>query len=231
MLSIMKRNAPDCSIEPALILFCRRPVIGVGKQRLAAELGAEVTAEVARQLLDAALEDAADWPGQVIIAPAEHGDTEWAETLTMRPVEVIAQPAGNLGARINAVDAAARSRGHRRLICIGSDSPVLSAQDYAAAREALADHDCVLIPAADGGVTLMGARVPWPNLADLRWSSQYLAAELERCCHDAGLTLSKLANGYDVDLTTDLARLRGDLANDTRPARQRLYQWLSEHRV
>ena len=94
------------------------------------------------------------------------------------------------------------------------------------ARDALDHADVVLGPAEDGGVTLMGSRVPWPDLADLPWSTARLGADLERRCQRHHLTVKKLPTHYDVDATGVLPRLCGDLAADSRPARRALRQWL-----
>ena len=229
MLPIMNANGSIGSSRATLVLFCRRPEPGIGKQRLAADLGTEHTSILAEKLLETALEDAENWPGPVIVSPSDTADTGWATSLLSRDVSVMPQSEGNLGDRLNAVDKLARRIGHNRLIYIGSDSPALNEADYMAAREALCGCDVVLIPAEDGGVTLMGARAPWPPLASLRWSSEYLAADLEQLCANRGLTVNTLGPGYDVDRATDLQRLLMDLETDTRPARAKLYGWLKEH--
>ena len=82
-------------------------------------------------LLAVALEDAASWPGPVALSPSAVADGAWAGALLARPVEVVPQPAGNLGDRIMAVDQDLRRRGHRHLVFIGSDAPTLSGTFYA----------------------------------------------------------------------------------------------------
>jgi glycosyltransferase A (GT-A) superfamily protein (DUF2064 family) len=85
----------------------------------------------------------------------------------------------------------------------------------------------VLGPALDGGVTCMGSGVPWPELADLPWSSAELHAGLLARCLRAGLTVQNLPPRYDVDVPADLRRLGADLAGDRRPARRALYHVLA----
>jgi rSAM/selenodomain-associated transferase 1 len=214
--------------DVALVIFCRRPAPGAGKQRLAAEIGPVAAAELATCLLATALEDAVEWPGPVVISPADPCDLDWAATILGRPALIIAQPPGNLGERLNAVDAAARAAGHARLLFIGSDAPGLDAGYFAEARAALGEFDVVIGPASDGGVTAMGARVPWPRLERLAWSTPRLHADLVACCRNAGLGVRELATRRDVDVAADLAAVRGDCLNDTRPARQALLRWLDE---
>lgn len=228
----MNANPPDSSIpdDSTLVVFCRRPAMGHGKRRIAVDLGEAATLELARHLLATTLEDAVDWPGRVVLAPADAADAAWAGGLMAGPCLVIPQPEGNLGNRINAVDQAARNAGHRHLIYIGSDAPVLDAGYFARARAAFASNDIVLGPADDGGVTLMGASTAWPSLADLPWSTADLAESLEQTCTRHGLTVCRLEKRYDVDLAIDLPRLYDDLGDDSRPARQRLRRWLTKVR-
>ncbi len=224
----MSANSTDSSIDEGvtLVVFCRRPRPGIGKSRIAAALGAGATSELAGHLLATALEDARAWEGPVIIAPADANDARWAAELLPGCADVIPQPPGNLGQRIDAVDRAARARGHSRLVFIGSDAPALTPGFFARARAALGRTDVVLGPADDGGVTLLGATRPWPDLASLPWSSDRLAEELRRACRQHGLRVEWLERSYDVDRVADLERLERDLATDPRPARRALFDWL-----
>jgi rSAM/selenodomain-associated transferase 1 len=218
----------DSSIQGSvLIVFLRRPALNVGKQRIAAELGAEAALELARCLLAAALEDASQWPGRVVLAPAQSADVDWTRDLLDGRADSVAQPTGNLGQRINAVDHIVRESSQARVIFIGTDAPGLDCDYLMQAHDALADFDVVLGPAADGGVTLMGARQPWPDLSDLPWETPELGRALEAVCVNQGLSVKQLGRRYDVDTQTDLARAYADLKQDSRPARRRLVQWIA----
>lgn len=220
--------SPSASSPAALVVFCRRPAPGVGKQRIAAGLGREFAFRLGQALLATTLEDARAWPGDVIIAPAEDQDLDWATRLGEPGWSVEPQGDGNLGQRLNAVDRRLRERGFRRLVYIGSDAPLLDQGYYRMAREKLEHADVVLGPADDGGVTLMGASVPWPALQELPWSSSELGAGLARCCREAGLGVTRLPISTDIDLPEQLAQLRAALAGDARPARRALADWLDE---
>ncbi len=218
---------PVRSSVASLVVFCRRPVAGNGKQRVAASIGPELTHELAAHLLHTTLEDAAAWPGPVIIAPAARCDKDWAEMLMSGDHRVCPQPDGNLGERLNAVDQAIRATGTEHLVYIGSDAPLLDDAYYEQARTALQTVDVVLGAAEDGGVVVMGARRAWPDLAQLPWSSNNLGKQLELVCLRRGLTVKYLPARYDIDLAHDLPRLHTDLRTDTRPARRDLRDWLA----
>ncbi|MBX3616673.1 TIGR04282 family arsenosugar biosynthesis glycosyltransferase [Nitrosomonas sp.] len=211
--------------EVTLVLVCKRPAPGVGKQRLAAKLGRKKTYQIAEALLMCALEDAADWPGPVVIAPAHAEDSDWARSLSIphaSRVTIVPQIAGNLGQRLNALDQTLRLQGMQHLFFIGSDAPGLLADDYAMARDALQHTDVALIPAADGGVVLMANRRPWPDLSNLPWSSNRLGESLIGLCRQAGNSVSAIGHGSDVDEWCDVVRLATSLRQDPRPARRAL---------
>jgi glycosyltransferase A (GT-A) superfamily protein (DUF2064 family) len=213
--------------EAALVLVCKRPELGVGKQRLAASLGQEAANRVAEALLACAREDAGAWPGPVVIAPAHWKDYAWAEALLaeVHPEGYVhPQAEGNLGERLNMLDCRLRAAGLEKLVYIGSDAPALGPADYAGAREALEYHDTVLAPSADGGVVLMASRKQWPRLGDLPWSTPRLGAALADCCRAASQSVTALAHCFDVDEKDDLVRLITFLSHDRRPARRALHQ-------
>jgi glycosyltransferase A (GT-A) superfamily protein (DUF2064 family) len=214
--------------EAALVLVCKRPAPGIGKQRLAASIGGEAANRIAEALLACALEDALAWPGPVIIAPADPADHAWASALLPQArvrlkIRVELQTKGNLGQRLNALDHKLRGCGLEQLVYIGSDAPLLAAPDYAAVYEALMNYETVLKPAADGGVVLMASRQRWPALNDLPWSTARLGAALANCCRFARQSVVTLAQSFDVDEEDDVIRLIEALNMDQRPARRALH--------
>lgn len=224
MMGNIKQDGYD--IDTTLVLVCKRPGPGIGKQRLAAGLGSKVAQQIAHALLDCALEDAREWPGAVVIAPANQEDVEWARAISASipsPVTILPQRSGNLGERLNALDQTLRQQGETHLVFIGSDAPGLEAIDYKAARNALQKTDTLLIPAVDGGVVLMASRCAWPELSDLPWSSDQLGAALADACRAAGQSVLAVGQEHDVDEVSDFLRLATTLEWDERPARRTLY--------
>jgi rSAM/selenodomain-associated transferase 2 len=139
---------------------------------------------------------------------------------------VVAQSDGNLGERLGAVDRHIRAAGGRRILYIGSDAPGLTPAVLNEAAMALDRNDAVFIPARDGGVTLMGAAIAWPELAKLSWETGTLGNELQECCERQGFSTCNLATGFDIDLRQDLVDAPGMLQNDSRPGRQALLEWI-----
>ncbi|MGB0898609.1 MAG: hypothetical protein ACPGSN_05095, partial [Psychrobium sp.] len=114
---------------PTLVLFCKRPKLHQGKQRIAETISAEKTLIVAQALLDCAIEDSHAWRGPVVIACSDEGDVEWAQSLNKNAQIMTQLPSGisgNLGQRLNYVDHVLRVFGHQKIITIGTDAPMLT---------------------------------------------------------------------------------------------------------
>ncbi len=222
-----KRQTESEVMESTLVLVCKRPALGVGKQRLADKLGGMLALQIAEALLECALEDMRLWPGSVVISPASVTDCDWAYQLfenTHTDFKVYPQQSGNLGQRLNLLDNELRADGMKNLIYIGSDSPALSQEDLLAAHDALNHFDTALKPTVDGGVSLMASSRPWPLLADLPWSTNRLGTMLDSACSQAGHSVATLPHGFDVDEPEDLLRVYAALLNDQRPARRTLFE-------
>lgn len=216
--------------SPCLVLLCKRPAPGYSKQRLATQIGEQATLQIAHSLLDCALEDLQQWPGERVISPDHEHQHDWAHSLCAT-AQVLAQTEGNLGQRLNDLDRRLRSRGHQRLLYIGSDCPALRPEHYARVAQLLTSTDTVVLNAHDGGVVLMASNLPWPDLSQLPWSTAQLGKALADCCLAAGHSLSSAGLLSDVDYQEDLAALQETLASDNRPARQALRAILNQPEI
>lgn len=214
--------------QPALVLFCKQPRLGSGKQRLAASVGQQKALEIAAALLDCALEDAASWPGTFFVSPAAPDEAEWAELLQCRPVlagtdvMVRIQCDGNLGTRLANMDTRIRESGANKIVFMGSDAPALTASHFNDVRRALDDYDVVLADCADGGVSLMASRTGWPSMEELPWSTANLGNALASACTLSGRSVYRFDGSLDLDDERDIEPLLALLANDTRPMRRSL---------
>jgi glycosyltransferase A (GT-A) superfamily protein (DUF2064 family) len=211
---------PVCS--PCLVLLCKRPALGHSKQRLAEQVGLADAFEIAKRLLDCALEDLDGWPGPKVVAPDHLRHLAWGQAQSPQAL-CLAQQHGNLGQRLNDLDERLRQRGLHRLIYIGSDCPALHPRDYRKVAKLLERCDTVLLMARDGGVVLMASNRPWPDLSGLPWSTKRLGQALADCCQQAGHSLMLAGELFDIDVQADLQALAYALAQDARPARQRLH--------
>ena len=136
----------------------------------------------------------------------------------------------HLGELINYVDNEMRRRGIGGLIFVGTDCPGLDSAYLSQAASNLQSADAVLGPAEDGGVVLMGARRPWPDLRELGWGTQNLCAELHSLCRTTGWSVAMLDARKDIDTLRDLLGAGAALSDDRRASRRGFAEWLRAHR-
>jgi len=150
-----------------LVIFTRRPRYGVGKRRLAAEVGDLAAWRFQRSTLAALMRELAQdsrWITWLAVTPDK--PTGWVTGA--RP---IGQGPGDLGARLTRLAYALPSG---PMIVIGSDAPQVNRRDIAAGFRALGRFNTVFGPARDGGFWLVGlsrrARRN-PPFDHVRWST------------------------------------------------------------
>jgi glycosyltransferase A (GT-A) superfamily protein (DUF2064 family) len=218
---------PDSRADVCLVLLFKSPARS--KRRLAGQIGG-LAQDAAQRLWDCALEDLDGWPGPGCFAPADAADLDWLDREPTEGREVVLQRGGNLGERLNHVDRSLRSRGCGKLLFVGMDCPAMDPAYLHRAAQSLQVEDTVLGPAHDGGVVLMGARLAWPRLDDLPWSTTDLYGSLIGRCRSEGLSVSSLEPRGDVDTVDELLSSPEEFAGDDRPGRRALADWLRRHR-
>jgi len=159
-----------------LVLFVREPRYGVGKRRLARDIGDGAALRFERQMLALLLRRLGRerrWRLRLAVTPdrACRRRRLWPPCVPVTP-----QGPGDLGERMRRALAACPSG---PAVLIGSDIPAVRAADIAAAFRLLGRCDIVFGPAADGGFWLVGARrCPRPPpFGPVRWSSQDALAD------------------------------------------------------
>lgn len=196
-----------------LIVFARLPVLGRVKTRLAASLGANTALDVHRRLLDAVVLLAEQAPVDerelrfaVPPGPTDPSAMALPQALAAVGWRVGRQTGADLGARMHVALCDALAAG-RLPVLIGSDCPVLRADDVGAAYDALASHDAVFAPAEDGGYALVGVARPVPAAFHaIDWGTDRVMATTQRRLADAGTRVAELRRVWDVDTEADLRR-------------------------
>jgi len=160
-----------------LVLFARAPQLGVGKRRLARDIGAVRALRFERLMLARLLRRLGHdrrWRLRLAVTPdrARHRKRLWP-----RGLPVLEQGGGHLGQRMRRALAACPPG---PAVLIGTDIPALGPEHIVEAFRLLGKHDLVFGPAADGGFWLVGARRS-PRLPRLfgrvRWSSRHALAD------------------------------------------------------
>ncbi len=191
-----------------ILVFAKAPVAGKVKTRLIPALGAEGAAQLASQMLERTLtEAAAANVGTVeLCADPAPDDVAW-QRLGNGADSVSAQGEGDLGERL--ARAARRGlKGGQKVLLIGTDCPDLDRERLRAAALRLDDHDAVIYPAADGGYVLLGlGRYDSSLFAEIAWSTPIVAKETIDRIRDLGWSLHVGETLHDVDEPADLERM------------------------
>ena len=197
--------------DELLIILSKGLEPGRAKTRLIPACGEAGAAGVHRQLLAATLRQ-----GIGCHRPVQchlDGDIAMAaETLAVPGVVWRPQAAGDLGWRMQHALACAHATGASRVVLVGSDCAVLTADYLARAFTALTRYDFVFGPAEDGGYVLIGSALPspWcgaPVFAGCRFGGPHALADSVHCLASYG-RIGYLATLWDVDDAASLARAR-----------------------
>jgi rSAM/selenodomain-associated transferase 1 len=190
-------------------VFVKHPAPGAVKTRLAAAVGPEAAARLYRSLAERVLEATTPRAGEYERLVFFHPREALAAMRAWLPgARLVAQGAGDLGARMSDAVARAFARGAGRVALVGSDAPGVSRETVVAALDALDAADVVIGPAEDGGYYLVALRAPRPELfAGVAWSTPSVRAQTLTQAAAAGLSVRELAPLRDVDTLQDLRAL------------------------
>jgi rSAM/selenodomain-associated transferase 1 len=199
---------------PAVAILTRRPEAGVSKTRLAAAIGEEAAAALARaMLLDVAgiVRTAELWHPALAVEPPEAA-RDLAELTGIGDART--QVPGDIGVRMLGVALELEREGYGPLILVGSDLPLLSTGLIHHALRALRRADIVFSPAADGSYSLIGMRRAYPAVLDtdeVTWSGPRVLKDSLRLAEAAGLSHGTIAPLDDIDTVEDLDTLRAEI--------------------
>ena len=206
-------KAPDTN----LLIFSKYPLAGKAKTRLIPAIGAEVAAQLHRQLAEAAISTARSWKqislekvNRITVHYTGAGEKDFRCWLGS-DLDYQEQPASDLGQRMSAAFESAFKCGIEHAIGIGTDVPTLTAAILQQADKNLEDHDLVLGPAADGGYYLIGMNSLHPELfADIEWGTERVYGQTLAICTRLNLKIAELPVLHDIDRPEDLGVLRND---------------------
>lgn len=204
------RLGRDC----ALVVFAKAPIPGTVKTRLVPPLTHPQAARLHAAFVEDTLQKVArlEMSRYLAYAPIPRTPPLLACARRYR-ARMIAQGAGDLGARMQRVTQRLLSR-YSKVLIIGTDSPTLPGAFIDEARRQLDRADLVFGPSEDGGYYLLGQRRLCPDIfTGIGWGGpDVLAATLKKVPRER---VALLPTWYDIDRPIDLARLRADLDGTT----------------
>ena len=211
----------DC----ALVIMAKAPCAGRVKTRLEPAVPPDALVALYRCLIEdtVALARQAGVPRIAVVCPRGDG----ADVARWLDVEVVEQEGDGLAAGLESVFRLFVGDGYRRVIAFNGDTPHLPPDTLAGAFALLDRHDLVVGPTEDGGYYLVGATRPHAGLfdADGIGTGGALRALLARA-DGRGLGVALTEAWYDVDESSDLARLRAELRRTPERA-PRTAAWLA----
>lgn len=202
------------STRNAVIIVAKCPQPGYVKTRLCPPLTPEQAAALARAFLEDAVECARWLEGTDAHLGFDDTSDPRASAWFAKAfpdVPRIPQGRGDLGARLNRLCEEAFRRGYRKVVLVGADTPLLTAERLREALDALSLPQTVVIgPAADGGYYLIGLTAPCPALfRNVHWSTATVLSEtLYRARSEARFPYL-LGMERDIDTPDDLEWLKG----------------------
>src|SRR6266700_6855484 len=198
--------------DTALVVMARYPEVGATKTRLARVIGGGEAVLLYRAFLTDLAERFAGQGYDLHWTYTPNGVDYSAFMATLAPSLVqrmrsFPQQGAELGARLHHAFEWTYERGYRRTIVIGSDSPHISRDIVARAREALDEADVVLGPADDGGYYLIAMRKPHDVFSGIPMSTEVVTQMTLASAWRQGLTTRLIDHLFDIDELPDLLRL------------------------
>jgi rSAM/selenodomain-associated transferase 1 len=207
------RRSPDGAGEVPAYVFAKPPVAGVSKTRLAAGIGPDAAARLARALLQDTWHALLGFNGLFPVLATTDPSADFGLPDGPR----VDQGGGDLGARLHRVLAAGVERWGGAL-AVGADSPGLPADRVLRAIDALTRFDVAVVPTDDGGFALLALRVVPAGLFDgIPWSNERTCAALVERAEGLGLSVVHLEPWFDIDVADDLIRFRARVARADAP--------------
>ena len=207
-------------MDAALIVVAKKPEPGSTKTRLCPPFTPQDAAEFYRCLMLDTL---------ALASRLENVDHTLAYTppdahlyfQNLKPdgFRLVPQLGADLGERLANALAHHFDLGYRRVVIMNSDGPTLPLNYLLEAFSGLDHADITLGMGHDGGYYLIGMKRLQPALFEgIAWSTERVISQTIAVCRSLGLQVHKVPEWYDVDVATDLDRLRHDLTQNSAAA-------------
>jgi rSAM/selenodomain-associated transferase 1 len=144
----------------------------------------------------------------VFLTPLEpdHAELDW-KLDAPEGVAVETQQGNDLGERLSQALHQKWNEGFRKLVFIGTDSPVLRIEDLQAAFHALDENEVVVGPATDGGYYLIGFSALLPALlSGISWGTSDVFHQTVQRLELNSIRWQRLRESFDLDTYEDLVR-------------------------
>jgi len=198
--------------DTALVIMARYPEPGKTKTRLARTIGDDEAVRLYRAFLADLAKKFANQKYELHWTYTPAGVDYKAFVANLVPsfgqsVCCFPQRGADLGTRLHHAFRWSYKRQFQYTIVIGSDSPHISQDSIAHARNALDEADVVLGPADDGGYYLIAMRQPHDVFSGIPMSTNVVTQMTIASAQRQGLKVQLIQPLFDVDELPDLIRL------------------------
>lgn len=189
--------------DTAVAIFCKAPILGNVKTRLAADVGPKQATKIYRALAEHVVWNVRHAGLPTVLFIDKEQTAEAFHNWLGGDLEV--QTGGDLGEKmLNATQTIIKA-GYKRVIIVGTDSPYLDTQIVHDAAVQLEKFDVVLGPAVDGGYYLIGMSGLHPELFEnMKWSTDRVLEDTTQRAKESNLTVHLLKTLIDIDTKEDL---------------------------
>lgn len=189
-----------------IVIFAKVAQPGFAKTRLIPALGEQGAANLAQRMLTYTLNEALIakiGPVELCVTPSL---TETiGQTISIPDnVQLSDQGKGDLGERLDRITRRIIA-GNESVLLIGTDCLELTTFHLQQAAKALRFFDSTLIPATDGGYTLLGLNFFHPSLFEsIKWSTNTVFIETLNRIRQLGYSVKSFPGLHDIDEPSDL---------------------------
>lgn len=210
---------PAAESQACLIVFAKAPILGSVKTRMQPDLAIEDSLNLHGLLVRLWIERLRDWDlgsvhKSIFFSPF---GGEQLGVLDLPPgIDVQTQRGRDLGERLSQALRQKWNEGFRRVVFIGTDSPLLDFRDLQTAFLELNRNPVVIGPATDGGYYLIGFSRHLPDLfSGISWGTPLVFGETVQQLERRSIRWHRLREILDLDTYEDLVRFRQSLSQDT----------------
>src|SRR3989338_4224186 len=198
-----------------LIIFVKYPQAGRVKTRLAKKIGKRNAANLYRLFVEAVLKrtEGKNFKRIICYTPLDK-EKRIKKWLAGNGLEFCSQEGRDLGERLfNVFRFALGSSAARRVVTIGSDSPMIDREVVNSAFKALETKHCVLGPALDGGYYLiLFSLFNKEAFRGIDWGTKKVLGQTLDKLKKAKISCGLLEPSFDVDTYNDISYLEEKLS-------------------
>jgi rSAM/selenodomain-associated transferase 1 len=206
--------------KTSLLIFAKAPILGTVKTRMQPQLSEEGCLRLHEALLKHTLGkvEACELPGLskafFFTDTGSEVRKRIRELCIPSSISIEFQVGRDLGERMTHALNKRWEEGFRKIVFVGTDSPLLGTQDIRAALEGLRKHEIVISPTTDGGYCLIGfSALKAVVLAGIDWGTSRVYEQTMRLLKAHSIRWQALKETFDLDTFDDLVRFHRMLSS------------------